>query len=150
MHEKSLQCASNWFRSMYQALEHSTTHTPYRNLRCSVSKIRFNSASARDEALSALQVTAERSNTKHVPKRRCAPVSVTITATVCPHTAASLTWERGCDETHSFADFNVSACSSRLAALLQKRDLTYGFASLSPCLVWRRLLLRRLLWRPLP
>ena len=27
LHEKSLQCASNWLRSKYQALEHSTTHT---------------------------------------------------------------------------------------------------------------------------
>ena len=27
IHEKSLQCAPNWFRSKYQALKHSTTHT---------------------------------------------------------------------------------------------------------------------------
>ena len=28
IHEKSLQCALNWFGSKYQALKHSTTHIP--------------------------------------------------------------------------------------------------------------------------
>jgi hypothetical protein len=131
MHDKSLQCASNWFRSKYQALEHSTTHTvtygaAFPKFAFTSTQLRHASTKLRHFRSLQSEVTQNMHHNEGVPLS-LSPLPQQCALTLQIHSHGSVGVMR---LTPLPASPYLHAPCSRLAALLQKRDLTYGLASL--------------------